>query len=57
MKSVLIAAFAVTVLVLATRPLWWPEAIEPRPALEPATQTRPEPQPAAVDTAATWRLL
>ncbi|MEJ2384574.1 MAG: hypothetical protein P8Y54_09255 [Xanthomonadales bacterium] len=57
MKSVLVVAFAVTVLVLATRPLWWPEPGEPPPAPEPAAKTTAAPGPVAADPAATRRLL
>ena len=57
MKTVLIAAFAVTVLILATRPLWWPETDGPTPAPKPAPSTRADAPPLAVDPAATRRLL
>jgi tetratricopeptide (TPR) repeat protein len=57
MKSVLVVAFAVTVLVLATRPLWWPETGGPPPTPAPAAEAPGAPVTPAADPAATWRLL
>lgn len=57
MKTVLTVAFAVTVLVLATRPLWWPQTPQLQPAPAPAATPQSGPQEVAADPAATWRLL
>ena len=55
MKSVLVAAFAVTMLVLATRPLWQPDETGTPPA--PAPETRIEPPAPAPDPAAASLML
>ena len=47
-----------TVLVLATRPLWWPEAGERHPAPRPAAEAPgADAPPPTVDPDAMWRLL